>query len=249
MVQSGGRAFQGQEAFAQLDPYLSGLQDGAFSVNILRVSIAGGTAVALTEETVGRKSDAQTTVTTRRYLKQTWRKMPQDWELEASEQRPPKIVGEPPAVTYRVGSSPDALTPLTINMSDPGTGLHFPAPPADLLAQFGSYAAAAGRHDDAALLSLLTPDFTCTIDGKPLSHQASLKVAREIHGMVLTFPGYSLKINKFFVKPTRATAIVEEKYKGPDTRGSVVALTYVRVQHWVKTAQGWRIGNLARILS
>lgn len=252
-VRLGGQTFQGKEAFAQIDPYLSGLQDGTFLVNILRVSISGDTAVALTEETAGRKSDAQTTITTKRYLKQTWRKTPQSWELEVSEQRPPKIIGETPAITYTVGSAPDALTPLTINMSDPGTGLDIPPPPSDLLTQFGLYVSAASRYNDNDYQALLTPDFTYTFDGKALSHQESLRRTHEIIGLLTGYPGYHMSVNKLFITPAKATAIITEKFSGPwtgpqskGTRITSTALSYGWTQHWVKTAQGWRLNNITR---
>jgi ketosteroid isomerase-like protein len=238
-----GNTYKGKEAFAALEPSLKGLQDGVFYVNIPKVTLTKNTAVALTVETVGRKLDPETMVTTTRFWTQTWRKTPQGWTLEASDQRPPEIKGPAPIMTHSVGSSPD--TPLTINTTVLGTDLGTPPASGPVRDLYDPYLDALKRHDEAAFRSLLTPDFTCTDDGKVLSRQASLKLVGQIHGLMREYPDYYLTVNKFFVKPTTAAALVEERFKGTG-KDADMSGSYYWMQHWVKTAQGWRIDNVTR---
>ncbi len=238
-----GKNYKGQEAFAALEQPLKGLQDGVFYVNIPKVTLTRNTAVALTVETAGRKLDPETTVVTTRYWTQTWRKTPQGWRLVASDQRPPEIKGPTPIMTHSFGSSSD--TPLTLNTTVMGTDLGTPPASGPVRDLYDPYLDALKHHDEAAFRSLLTPGFTCTDDGEVLSHQASLKLAGQIHEIMKEFPGYFLTVNKFFVKPTTAAALVEERFKGAG-KDADMSVSYYWVQHWVKTAQGWKIDNITR---
>ncbi len=237
-----GKTYQGKEAFAALEQPLKGLQGGVFHVNIPKVTLTKDTAVALTAETVGRKLDPETTVTTTRYWTQTWRKTPQGWMLEASDQRPPEIKGPTPIMTHSFGSPPD--TPLTINTTALGTDLGTPPVSGPVRDLYDPYLDALRGHDEAAFRSLLAPGFNFTDNGKVLSHQASLKLTGQIHGMLKEYPRYFLTVNKFFVKPTTAAALVEERFQGTGKDGDMSG-SYYWIQHWVKTAQGWRIDNFS----
>ena len=238
-----GKDYKGQEAFAALEQPLKGLQDGVFYVNIPKVTLTKNTAVALTVETVGRRLDPETTVATTRYWTQTWRKTPQGWRLEASAQRPPEIKGPAPIMTHSFGSSPD--TPLTLNTTALGTDLGTPPASGPVRDLYDPYLDALKRHDEVAFRSLLTPGFTCTDSGKVLSRQASLKLIGQIHGLMREYPGYYLTVNKFFVKPTTAAALVEERFQGTGKDADMSGI-YFWMQHWVKTAQGWRLDNITR---
>lgn len=250
-----GNTYQDKEAFAALEQSLMGLQDGVFYVNIPKVTLTKTTAVALTAETVGRKLDADTTGTTTRYWTQTWRKTAQGWKLAASEQRSPEIKGPSPIMTHTFGSSPKTL--LTINMTGLGTDLGTPPAARAVRELYDPYLSALKRHNEAAFLSLLTPGFTRTYEGKTDSHSQSLKQTREFLGLFASSPDYRLTIDRLFVKPAKATVYVEEGISMaiPDQQPKShihitgVSGTYAWVQHWVKTAQGWRLDNITRTIS
>lgn len=239
----GGKTLQGTEAFAALEQPLQDLQNTVFSVSIPKITLTRTTAVALTVETMGRKLDADTTVTTKQYRTQTWRKTLHGWKLEKSDQRPPQSNGFSSIMTYVIGATPK--TPLTINMSALGTGLGSPPTSGPVLDLYGPYLGAMRRHNEAAFSALLTPDFNFTDDGKVLSRQASLKLTGQIHGVMKEFPRYYLTINKLFVNSTNATAVVEESFSGV-AKDADIGGSYHWIQHWVRTAQGWRLDNITR---
>jgi len=240
----GGKTLQGKEAFAALEQPLQDLQNTVFCVSIPKITLTKTTAVALTVETMGRKLDAETTITTKQYWTQTWRKTHQGWKLEKSDQRPPQINGPSPIMTYVIGATPK--TPLTINTSALGTDLGTPPTSGPVLDLYGPYLDAMRRHDEAAFSALLTPDFNFTDDGKVLSRQASLKLTGQIHGVMKEYPSYFLTINKLFVQPTKATAVVEERFLGSSPQDPAISGSYYWTQHWVKTALGWKLANITR---
>ncbi len=130
------------------------------------------------------------------------------------------------------------------------TGADFGFPPA-LLAQYQKYAYGLRHHDRAAVLSLLTPGFTCTQGGRTLSHRLSLARAPWFLDMGMAFPGSQLTVRKFFVTPGRATALVEEALPGSRRDGHTygvvgITLVYDWTHHWLLTPQGWRLNNVTR---
>jgi len=204
-MQLGGKTLSGREAFMALEQPLQDLQNTVFYVSIPKITLTKNTAVALTVETMGHKLDADTTVTTKQYRTQTWRRTHQGWKLEKSDQRPPQISGSSPIMTYVIGANPK--TPLTINMSALGTDLGSPPTSGPVLDLYGPYLDAMRRHNEATFSAILTPDFNFTDAGKVLSRQASLKLTGQVYGVMEEYPSYYLTINKLFVNSTKATAV------------------------------------------
>lgn len=154
----------------------------------------------------------------------------------------------------------DPITPQTSTNSRITlklNGLELSPDERDLLTQYGVYADAIKKRNAVGFLSLLTPGFTRTYEGKTDSRSLSLKQTREFLGLFGNSPDYHLTIDKMFVKPTKATVYVEERISMPfpaSQPGSHIHITgasgtYEWAQHWVKTAQGWRLNNMVVVSS